>query len=164
MKDRIVDLQYVPVSHIYKCIYADLSSRNQLIQTFMSKKSSTAPFLNPSGSATPKLGLIPLRQSDYPKVQHWVRKRGDSSQVSVIKVVDANSTSDDDGNLGSDDLLLHETCAGHISRTTCLIVLVSFVSHSPTCTAEPGALNCHDFYIYPSLASSCLNLRQIEAN
>ena len=63
-----------------------------------------APFLNPSGSATPKLGLIPLWQSDYPKVQHWVRKCGDSSQVSVIKVVDADSTSDDDGNLGSDDL------------------------------------------------------------
>jgi hypothetical protein len=67
-----------------------------------------APFLNPSGSnfnlATPKPRLIPLRQSDYPKVQHWVRKRGDSSQVSVIKVVDADSTSDDDGNLGSDDL------------------------------------------------------------
>jgi hypothetical protein len=74
----------------------------------MSKKSSTAPFLNPSGSnfnlVTPKSGLIPLRQSDYLKVQHWVRKRGDSSQVSVIKVVDADSTSDDDGNLGSDDL------------------------------------------------------------
>ena len=63
-----------------------------------------------------------------------------------------------------DTKLAHETCAGHISRTTCLIVLVSFVSHSPTCTAGPGALNCHDFYIYPSLASSCLNLRQIEAN
>ena len=37
--------------------------------------------------------------------------------------------------------LAHETCAGHISRTTCLIVLVSFVSHSPTCTAGPGGLN-----------------------
>ena len=62
-----------------------------------------------------------------------------------------------------DTKLAHETCAGHISRTTCLIVLVSFVSHSPACTAGPGALNCHDLYIYPSLASSCLNLRQLEA-
>lgn len=81
-----------------------VSSRNQLIQNLMSKKTSTAPLLNPnSDSATPKPGLIPLRQSDYPKVQHWVRKCGDNSQVSVIKVVDADSTSDDDGNLGSDD-------------------------------------------------------------
>ena len=63
-----------------------------------------------------------------------------------------------------DTKLAHETCAGHISRTTCLIALVSFVSHSPACTAEPGALNCHDLYIYPSLASSFLKLRQIEAN
>ena len=39
-----------------------------------------------------------------------------------------------------DTKLAHETCAGHISRTTCLIALVSFVSHSPTCTAGPGAL------------------------
>jgi hypothetical protein len=85
-----------------------ISSRNQLIQTLSSMKSSTAPFLNRSGSnlATPKPAshLIPLQQSDYPKVKHWVRKRGDNSQVSVIKVVDADSMSDDDGNLGSDDL------------------------------------------------------------
>lgn len=83
-----------------------VSSRNQLIQTLTSKKTSMASFLNPkSDSATPKPGLIPLRQSDYPKVQHWVRKRGDNSQVSVIKVADADSMSDDDhdGNLGSDD-------------------------------------------------------------
>ena len=63
-----------------------------------------------------------------------------------------------------DTKLAHETCAGNISRTNCLIAPVSFVSHSPTCTAGPGALNCYDFYIHPSLASSCLNLRQIEAN
>jgi hypothetical protein len=81
-------------------------SRNQLIQTLTSM-SSTAPFSKPSGShinsATPRLDLMPLRQSDYPKVKHWVRKRGDSSQVSVIKVVDADGTSDDDEGLGSDD-------------------------------------------------------------
>ena len=35
-------------------------------------------------------------------VKHWVRKRGDNSQVSVIKVVDADCMSDDDENLGSD--------------------------------------------------------------
>ena len=63
-----------------------------------------------------------------------------------------------------DTKLVHETCAGHISRTTCLIALVSFVTHSPTCTAGPGVLNFHNLYIYPSLASSCLNLRQLEAN
>ena len=40
-----------------------------------------------------------------------------------------------------DTKLVHETCAGHISRTTCLISLVSFVAHSPTCTAGPGVLN-----------------------
>jgi hypothetical protein len=71
------------------------------------KSSTAAPFLNRSGSnlATPKPAshLIPLQQSDYPKVKHWVRKRGDNSQVSVIKLVDAYSMSDDDGNLGSDD-------------------------------------------------------------
>ena len=60
-----------------------------------------------------------------------------------------------------DTKLVHETCAGHISRTTCLIDLVSFVSHSPTCTAGPGALNCHDF-IYISKPS--LKLPQLEAN
>lgn len=68
----------------------------------------TAPFLNTLGSnfdsAALKPDLVPLRQSDYPKVKHWVRKRGDSSQVSVIKVVDADSISDDDEGLGSDDL------------------------------------------------------------
>jgi hypothetical protein len=88
-----------------------ITSRNQLIQTLTSFKSSTVPFLNSSGSnvktATPKPNpnnhLIPLRQSEYPKVKHWVRKRGDNSQVSVIKVVDVDSMSDDDVNLGSDD-------------------------------------------------------------
>ena len=77
-----------------------VSSRNQLIQTLISKKTSLKT------SATPKSDLTPLRQSDYPKVHHWVRKRGDNSQVSVIKVVDADSMSDsddNDGNLGSDD-------------------------------------------------------------
>jgi hypothetical protein len=83
-----------------------VSSRNQLIQTLTST-SSTAPFSRPSGShiasATSRPDLTPLRQSDYPKVKHWVRKRGDSSQVSVIKVVDADNVSDDDEGLGSDD-------------------------------------------------------------
>ena len=84
-----------------------VSSRNQLIQTLMSKKTATAPPLNSKfDSATLKPDLVSLRQSDYPKVQHWVRKRGDNSQVSVIKMADADSISDDDGNLnlGSDDL------------------------------------------------------------
>ena len=48
--------------------------------------------------------LLVLRQSDYPRVKHWVRKRGDSSQVLVIKVVDAGSTSDNDKNHESGDL------------------------------------------------------------
>ena len=60
-----------------------------------------------------------------------------------------------------DTKLAHKTCAGHISRTTCLIALVSFVSHSPICTAGPGNLNCHDF-IYTS--KPCLKLPQLEAN
>src|SRR5262245_40629435 len=84
-----------------------VSTRNQLIQTLTST-SSTAAFSRPSGShiassTSSRLDLTPLRQSDYPKVKHWVRRRGDSSQVSVIKVVDANSMSDDDEGLGSDD-------------------------------------------------------------
>ena len=37
-----------------------------------------------------------------------------------------------------------ETCAGCISRMTCLIALISFVTHSLICTAGSGALNCHD--------------------
>ena len=44
-----------------------------------------------------------------------------------------------------DTKLAHETCAGNISKTNCLIALVSFVSHSPTCTAGPCALNCYGF-------------------
>ena len=65
-----------------------------------------------------------------------------------------------------DTKLVHETCAGHISRTTCLIAIVSFVSHSPTCTAEPGALSFYNFFLKPFLtspASICLNLPQVEA-
>ena len=65
-----------------------------------------------------------------------------------------------------DTKLVHENCAGHISRTTCLIALVSFVSHSPTCTAGPGALSFYNFFLKPlftSPASICLNLPQVEA-
>jgi hypothetical protein len=83
-----------------------VSSRNQLIQTLTST-SLMAPFSNSLGSkldsTTPRPDLTPLWQSDYPLVKHWVRKHGDSSQVSVIKVVDADSTLDDGKNLGSDD-------------------------------------------------------------
>ena len=65
-----------------------------------------------------------------------------------------------------DTKLAHETCAGHISRTTCLIALVSFVSDSPTCTAGPGVLSFYNFLFKPfptSPASICLNLPQLEA-
>ena len=65
-----------------------------------------------------------------------------------------------------DTKLVHKTCAGHISRTTCLIALVSFVSHSPTCTAGPGVLSFYNFSLKPfptSPASICLNLPQVEA-
>lgn len=83
--------------------------RNQLIQTLMSTTSPAAPFLSSTGSnfnlVALKSDLILLQHSDYPKVKHWVRKRGDSSQVSVIKVVDADSLSDDDNDsLGGNDL------------------------------------------------------------
>ena len=47
-----------------------------------------------------------------------------------------------------DTKLAHETCAGHISRMTCLIALVSFVSHSPTCTAEPCSLLIAMIFLY----------------
>lgn len=60
------------------------------------------------GSTASRPELSSLRQSDYPKVKHWVRKRGDNTQVSVIKVVDADSVSDDDENLGSDTDLSQE--------------------------------------------------------
>ena len=63
--------------------------------------------------------------------------------------------------------LAHETCAGHISRMTCLIALVSFVSHSPTCTAGPGVFDFYNFFLKPFLtspASICLNLPQVEAS
>ena len=49
--------------------------------------------------------------------------------------------------------LVHETCAGHISRTTCLISLVSFVSHSPICTAGPSVFNFYNFFLKPFLTS-----------
>ena len=65
-----------------------------------------------------------------------------------------------------DTKLAHETCAGHISRTTCLIALVFFVSHSPTCTAGPSVFNFYNFFLKPFLtspASICLKLRQLEA-
>ena len=65
-----------------------------------------------------------------------------------------------------DTKLVHKTCAGHISRTTCLISLISFVTHSPTCTAGPSALNLYNFFLKPFLtspASICLNLSQLEA-
>ena len=80
-----------------------ISSRNQLIQALRTT-SSMVPFSNTSGpNLDSRPNLTPLRQSDYPKVKHWVRKHGDGSQVSVIKVVDADSMSDDGDNLGSDD-------------------------------------------------------------
>jgi hypothetical protein len=81
-----------------------LSSRNQLIQSLTSIKTSSAPSLGLNfDSATAGTPIPDLRQSDYPNIKHWIRKHGDSSQVSVIKVVDVDSMSDDDGNLGSDD-------------------------------------------------------------
>jgi len=105
LKDRIFDLQYVsPCDRIYSTLTG--LPRNQLIQTLTST-SSTVPLLKSSGPnpdpTTSSLNLSLLRQSDYPKVKHWVRKRGDNSQVSVIRVVDADSTLDDDENLGGDD-------------------------------------------------------------
>src|ERR1700722_13855778 len=44
-----------------------------------------------------------LRYADYPQVKHWVQKRGDSAQISVIKVVDENDLSDNNGNARNDD-------------------------------------------------------------
>jgi hypothetical protein len=84
-------------------------SRNQLIQTLSSTSLTAAPFSRSSSYidlATSRPDLAPLQRSDYPKVKHWVRMRGDASQVSVIKVVDADTMSDDDDseNLCSDDL------------------------------------------------------------
>jgi len=80
--------------------------RNQLIQTLTST-SLVTPFSGSLGSnlslTTARLDLTPLWQSDYPLVKHWVRKRGDSSQVLVIKLVDADNMSDDDENLGHND-------------------------------------------------------------
>jgi hypothetical protein len=73
----------------------------------LTSTSSTAPFSRSSGShvtlATLRPDRTPLQQSDYPKVKHWVRKHGDSSQVSVIKVVDADNISDNDDGLEGDD-------------------------------------------------------------
>ena len=90
--------------HIYSMLTG--LPRNQLIQTLTST-SLTAPLLKSSGPnpdwTTSRLDLSLLQQSDYPKVKHWVRKCGDSSQVSVIRVVDADSMLDDDENLGGDD-------------------------------------------------------------
>ena len=109
LKDRTFNLQYVSVFCNHTNAYMLTAPfRNQLIQTLTSMTSPTASFLNSSGTnfglVAPKPDLIPLRHSDYPKVKHWVRKRGDNSQVSVIKVVDADSMSDDDESLGDDDL------------------------------------------------------------
>jgi len=108
LKDRISDLQCV--SCLYAYIYADCTSRNQLIQILTSMKSSTASSSNFScsnlHSVALKTDLVLLQQSDYPNIKHWIHKCGNSSQVSVIKMVDANSMSDNDESLGSDDLLL----------------------------------------------------------
>lgn len=100
-----------------------ISSRNQLIQTLRSITSPTLPtalFLNASSSnfesAALKHDLVSLRQSDYPKVKHWVRKRGDSSQVLVIKVVDADNISDDDEGLGGNDLSQEDSVLAFLER------------------------------------------------
>jgi hypothetical protein len=72
------------------------------------------PFSNSSSLVSTILrpDLTPLRQSDYLKVKHWVHKHGDSSQVLVIKMVDVDSISDNDENLGTSDNLNQENSDG----------------------------------------------------
>jgi len=97
LKDQIVNLQYVLNSTTAYML--TILFRNRLIQTLTAPPPSTVPFanLNPNPTAS-TLDLALLRQSNYPNVKHWVRKRGDDSQVSVIKMTDADSMSDDGEN------------------------------------------------------------------
>ena len=79
---------------------------------FHSGPASSSPFgsdpptpASPVPTSSPELKT--LQHADYPQVKHWVRKRGDNTQISVIKVVDKDDfnegDSSDDGDAGNDD-------------------------------------------------------------
>src|SRR5271154_6752677 len=87
--------------------------RNRLINALNTSAFPSSSALGSDPPFAPTSPLAPisspeleaLQHADYPQVnlKHWVQKRGDNTQIAVVKVVDKDNLSDDDENAENDD-------------------------------------------------------------